>query len=62
MDFKKEFTILAKKYNLNYQYQDFKNCSGRNWGVIRIVSKDQEHSISITKKQFQLMDKFLRDT
>lgn len=31
MDFKKEFTILAEKYNLNYQYQDFKNCFGSNW-------------------------------
>ncbi len=27
-----------------------------------IVSKDSEHYISITKKQFQLMDKFLRDS
>ena len=33
MDFKKDFTILAKKYNLNYQYQDFKNCFGGNWWV-----------------------------
>ena len=33
MDFKKEFTDLANKYNLNYQYQDFKNCFGGNWWV-----------------------------
>lgn len=33
MDFKKEFTDLAKKYHLNYQYQDFKNCFGGNWWV-----------------------------
>ena len=33
MDFKKEFTNLAKKYNLNYQYQDFKNCFEGNWWV-----------------------------
>ena len=33
MDFQKEFTILAEKYNLNYQYQDFKNCFGGNWWV-----------------------------
>lgn len=33
MDFKKEFTDLAKKYNLNYQYQDFKNFFGGNWWV-----------------------------
>lgn len=33
MDFKKEFTVLAEKYNLNYQYQDFNNCYGGNWRV-----------------------------
>ena len=33
MDFKKEFTDLAKKYNLNYKYQEFKNCFGGNWLV-----------------------------
>ena len=26
MNFTKEFKELAKKYNLTYQYQDFKNC------------------------------------
>lgn len=30
--------------------------------LLVIVSKDREHYISITKKQFQLMDKFLRDS
>ena len=33
MDLKKEFTDLAKKYNLNYKYQEFKNCFGGNWLV-----------------------------
>ena len=33
MDFKNEFSKLAEKYNLNYQYQDFKNCFGGNWWV-----------------------------
>ena len=33
MDFKKEFTDLAQKYNLSYQYQDFENCYGGNWWV-----------------------------
>ena len=33
MDFKNEFSQLAEKYNLNYQYQDFKNCFGGNWWV-----------------------------
>lgn len=33
MNFKKEFKKLAKKYNLNYQYQDFKNCFGGYWWV-----------------------------
>ena len=33
MDFKKEFTILAEKYNLNYKYQDYKNCFKVNCGL-----------------------------
>ena len=33
MDFKKEFTDLAKKYNLSYRYQEFKNCFDGNWFV-----------------------------
>ncbi len=33
MDIKKEFTNLAKKYNLSYQYQEFENCFGGNWWV-----------------------------
>ncbi len=33
MHFKKEFAEIAQKNNLTYQYQDFKNCFGRNWWV-----------------------------
>ena len=34
MDFKEEFTNLAKKYNLNYRYQEFHNCFGGYWTVL----------------------------
>lgn len=37
MDFKKDFTILAEKYNLNYQYQDFKIALEVIGGFIHIV-------------------------
>ena len=33
MDVKKELADLAKKYNLQYQCQVFKNCYGGNWIV-----------------------------
>ena len=33
MDFRNRFSDLAKKYNLNYQYQEFENCYNGNWFV-----------------------------
>jgi hypothetical protein len=40
MDFKKDFTILAEKYNLNYQYQDFKNCFGSKLKTILVMRRE----------------------
>ena len=33
MDFKKRFSDLASKYNLNYEYQEFERCFMGNWRV-----------------------------
>ena len=33
MHFKIEFESLAKKHQLSYQYQEFKNCFGGDWFV-----------------------------
>lgn len=33
MEFKKDFNCLAKKYGLEYKYQEFQNCFGGNWFV-----------------------------
>ena len=33
MDFKSQFSDLAKEYNLTYDYQEFENCFGGNWWV-----------------------------
>ena len=33
MDFKDKFNLLAEKYNLKFQYQEFENCFGGNWLV-----------------------------
>ena len=51
MDFKKEFTYLAQKYNLKYKYQDFENCFGGNWWVYTHSLYNDSGCFTITKRR-----------